>query len=157
MIYIICGEANQGKTAKIKSIYTEQFKGDGFITEKILSNSFFCGYKLTRLSSGESETLSLKTEFFPLNDTPLYTKGSFSFYADGFNFASSIIDDIINNNISPVFIDEIGPLELAGKGYYDSFKKILKTDKTIYITVRTRCVEDIISFFPLKKYALIRI
>ena len=65
MIYIICGEYNQGKTAKIKSIYLEQKEGDGFITQKIFRNSIFCGYEIVRLSTGETVTQSLKTELFP--------------------------------------------------------------------------------------------
>jgi len=157
MINIICGDFDQGKSAKIRSIYTRDNNGDGFISQKIFMNSIFCGYNITRLSTGESVPLSLKTELYPLDMNPLYTCGSFSFFKDGFSFASSIIDDIILNNTSPVFMDEIGPLELSGKGHYDSLIKILKTDKTIYITVRTRCVKDVISFFSLNKYALIRI
>jgi nucleoside-triphosphatase THEP1 len=157
MIHIICGEINQGKTARIKSVYEENMKGDGFITEKIITNSIFCGYKISRLTTGDSEILILRTEFFPLDETPFLTKGSFSFYEKGFIFASSIIDDIINNNINPVFIDEIGAIELAGKGLHDSFRKILLADKTVYITVRNCFVKKVISLFSLKKYALIRI
>lgn len=157
MVYIICGELNQGKTARIKSVYEENMQGDGFITEKIITNSIFCGYKVTRLTTGDSETLLLRTEFFPLDDTPLFTKGSFSFYEKGFIFASSIIDDMIINNTGPAFIDEIGAIELAGKGLHDSLRKILQTDKTIYITVRNCFVKDVISFFSLKKFTLIRI
>lgn len=157
MIYIICGEINQGKTAKLKSVYEENLQGDGFVTEKIFADSIFCGYKITRLTSGDSEILSLKSEFSPLNDTTLYTKGSFSFFEKGFIFASSILDDIINNNIAPAFIDEIGTIELSGKGFHDSFNKILLTDKTVYITVRNRFVESVISHFSLKNYTLIKI
>ncbi|HOP30739.1 MAG TPA: nucleoside-triphosphatase [Spirochaetota bacterium] len=157
MIYIICGELNQGKTAKIKSIYEENMHGDGFVTEKIITDSIFCGYKVKRITTGDSEILLLRTEFFPLDETPFFTKGSFSFYEKGFIFASSIIDDIIINDTGPVFIDEIGAIELAGKGLHDSFRKILHTDKTIYITVRNCFVKDVISFFSLKKFTLIRI
>ena len=157
MVYIICGEINQGKTARIKSVYKEKMQGDGFITEKIFTDSIFCGYKVTRLTTSDSETLLLRTEFFPLDETPFFTNGSFSFYEKGFIFASSIIDDIIINNTGPAFIDEIGAIELAGKGLHDSFRKILQTDKTIYITVRNRFVEKVISHFSLTNYSLIKI
>ncbi len=157
MIYIICGELNQGKTTRIKSIFQENREGDGFITEKIFTDSIFCGYKITRLTTGNSEVLILRTEFFPLEDTPFFTKGSFSFYEKGFIFASSIIDDIINDNITPAYIDEIGAIELAGKGLHDSFRKILQTDKTIYFAVRNCFVDKVISHFTLKNYTLIKI
>lgn len=157
MITIICGENNRGKTAKIKSIYAEDMKGDGFITEKIFSNSIFCGYKITRLSTGESVTQSFKTEFFPLDENVLYTCGSLTFKQDGFDFAESIIHDIIDKRISPVFIDEIGPLELKGKGIHDSFKKILRTDGAVYFTVRKHCFERAVRTFSVEKYTLINI
>ncbi len=157
MIYIICGESNQGKTARIKSIYTEHLEGDGFITEKIFRNSIFCGYKITRLSTGESEILSLRTEFFPLNDTPLYRKGSFSFYGKGFIFSNSIIDNIVLGNISPAFIDEIGPLEVQGEGVHDSFKKLLETGTDIFFTVRNHLLKRTVSLFGIKNYSLLRL
>lgn len=157
MIHIICGENNQGKTTKIKSIYAEETKGDGFITQKIFRDSIFCGYKITRLSTGESVTLSLKTELFPLVDNSLYTNGSFSFYEGGFDFADSVIDDIISRQISPVFIDEIGPLELKGKGVHDSFKKLLETGTDIFFTVRNHLLERTVSQYGIKNYSLIRL
>ncbi len=157
MIYIICGENNQGKTSKIKSIYLEKNEGDGFITQKIFRDSFFCGYEILRLSTGESVVQSLKTELFPLHEFPLYTRGAFSFFKEGFDFADYIIADILLKKINPVFIDEIGPLELDGKGIHNSFNKILGTDRTIYLTVRNHCFEKVVSSYSLEKYNLIRI
>ncbi|HOP62315.1 MAG TPA: nucleoside-triphosphatase [Spirochaetota bacterium] len=157
MINIICGEINQGKTAKINSIYAEQRNGDGFISKKIFRESDFQGYEITRLSTGETVPLSLKTGLFPPDKIPLYTCGTFSFYEEGFVFADSIIDDILRNNISPVFIDEIGPLELEGKGFCNSLKKIINTERTIYFTVRAHCLDRVISHFSIKEYTLIKI
>ncbi|HPS59393.1 MAG TPA: nucleoside-triphosphatase [Spirochaetota bacterium] len=157
MINIICGKKDTGKTAKIKSIYMEERNGDGFITQKIFTGSTFCGYEIIRLSTGESVRQSLKSGLFPCHETPLYTRGPFSFFRDGFSFADRIIDDIILKEISPVFIDEIGPIELQGKGHHDCFEKLIKTDRTIYFTVRDWCLDQVISSFSLEKYNLIRL
>ena len=157
MIYIICGEFNSGKTAKIKSIYLKDKRGDGFITEKMYRDSVFYGYETVRLSTGESVIQSLKSEFFPALEIPLYTKGAFSFFSEGFTFADAVIDDVILKETCPVFIDEIGPLELQGKGFNELFKKIITTDRTIYFTVRNYCLEKVISLYSLEKYSLIRI
>jgi nucleoside-triphosphatase THEP1 len=157
MIYIICGEFNSGKTAKIKSIYLKNKKGDGFITEKIYRDSIFYGYETVRLSTGEAVIQSLKSGFFPHLEIPLYTKGEYSFFREGFAFADMVIDDIILKGTCPVFIDEIGPLELQGKGFNELFKKIIHTDRTIYFTVRNYCLEKVISIYSLEKYSLIRV
>ena len=157
MINIICGKKNRGKTAKIESIYAEEKQGDGFITRKIFRGPTFCGYKITRLSTGESMAQSLKSELFPSGEVPLYTRGPFAFFREGFAFADQIINEIILNRTSPVFIDEIGPLELQGKGHHECFKKIIQTERTIYFTVRDWCLDEVISFYSMRKYSIIRV
>lgn len=157
MINIICGENNQGKTKKLKSIYADKKEGDGFVAQKIFIDSTFCGYELVRLSTGESVPQALIENLFPEKETPIYKQGSFLFFKESFVFADSVIKEVIKNNINPVFIDEIGPLELRKKGYHKSFIKILKENRTIYITVRNTLVNDIIDFYSIKDYSLIEV
>ncbi|HOO71004.1 MAG TPA: nucleoside-triphosphatase [Spirochaetota bacterium] len=157
MVYIIHGEINQGKTTRIQSLYRELNRGDGFISKKIFKHLVFCGYEATRLSTGESTVQSLKSNLFPENRIPFYICGSFSFFRESFIFTASIIDDIIIKGIDPVYIDEIGPLELQGKGHYECFQKIAHSGRTVYCTARNSCLEKIISGFGLKNYSLIRL
>lgn len=100
---------------------------------------------------------SLKSELFPQNETPVCTRGPYSFFREGFSFADDIIDEIIIKGISPVFIDEIGPIELQGGGHHDRFKKLIGTDRTIYFTVRDWCLEKVISFYSIKNYSMINV
>ena len=58
---------------------------------------------------------------------------------------------------TPVFIDEIGPLELDGNGFFAGFKKILRTQRDVYITVRNHCVEDVINKFNIRNYTIIMV
>ncbi len=138
----------------MRSLYLKEKSGDGFITQKIFRGPLFVGYEIMRLSTGQSMIQSLKKEFFPRDRRPFSTCGPFCFNEEGFAFADSIIDDVIVNGIDPVFVDEIGPLELNGKGHHDCFKKILGTKSTLYVAVRNRCVDDVISCFSLKDYSL---
>lgn len=157
LIHIICGEINSGKTAKLKSIYDAEKKGDGFIARKVFRDSLFTGYEIVRLSTGESVVQSLKSEFFPQHETPVYTRGPYSFFREGFSFADDIIDEIIIKGISPAFIDEIGPIELQGGGHHNRFEKLIRTDRAIYFTVRDWCLEKVISFYSIKNYNLINV
>lgn len=156
MINIVCGEINSGKTAKIESIYAKEKNGDGFITRKIFRDSLFIGYEIVRLSSGESKIQSLKNELFPPGELPACARGPYTFFKEGFSFADAIVDDIIRKGISPVFIDEIGPIELQGKGHCSCFKKVLQTDCVIYFAVRDWCLEQAVRSFSIKEYNLIR-
>ena len=88
---------------------------------------------------------------------PLCTRGPFSFFSEGFSFADNIIDEIILNGTSPVFIDEIGPIELQGMGHHHRFQKLIKTESTIYFTVRDWCLEKVISLYSISNYRLINV
>jgi nucleoside-triphosphatase THEP1 len=154
MIYIITGEINQGKTEKALSIFSCK-RGDGFISRKTFKNNIFNGYEIVRLSTGESIPLACRSDSTPLLWDEIYTVGSFSFSKKGFTFAESIADEIIKGDANPVFIDEIGPLELEGKGFFKILQKLLLTEKDIYITVRKSCLNDVIGAFKLEKYEII--
>jgi nucleoside-triphosphatase THEP1 len=154
MIYVITGEINQGKTERILSIYHHK-KGDGIISRKILKNNIPYGYEIVRLSTNESMPLALKSDSTPSKWDEIYTVGSFSFSKKALILAESIIEEIIESETNPVFIDEIGPLELEGKGFFTILKKLLLTEKDIYITVRKSCLKDVIEAFKLESYEII--
>jgi nucleoside-triphosphatase THEP1 len=156
MVYIIQGEINQGKTQEILSIYNRDKQGDGFISKKIFINQTdFIGYEIVRLSTGEKMPLAYKSQYVPPHWDEIDRHGPFSFSKAGFIFAEHIIDDIIDRHIEPVYIDEIGPLELDGNGFFAVFEKILRTQKDVYITVRNHCVKDVINTFNIRDHKII--
>jgi len=157
MIYIITGGIDEGKTRKIEAIYREMKKGDGWVSRKIFLNEEFVGYEIVKLSTGEKLPLAYKKGYGPSVWDEIYTIGPFSFSKRAFEFAGKIIDEIIKKKINPVFIDEIGPLELQGKGFCPLLERILKTQKDVYIVVRTHCVEDVIKRFNIQGYKILTI
>lgn len=160
MIYIIAGEIDQGKTQQMISIYQRQQtkQGDGFVSKKIFpDNVDFTGYEIVRLRNNEKMPLAYRSQYVPPYYDEIYRCGPFHFSKAAVAFAEGIIDDIIARDIEPVFIDEIGPLELAGKGFAPLLEKILKTGKDVYITVRNHCVEDVLKKFNIREYELIRV
>ncbi len=157
MVYIITGGIDEGKTRKIEAIYRQMKKGDGWVSRKIFLNEEFVGYEIVKLSTGEKLPLAYKKEYIPSGWDEIYSIGPFSFSKRAFEFAGKIIDEIIEKNINPVFIDEIGPLELQGKGFCPMLEKILKTQKDIYIVVRSHCVDDVVNNFEIKNYEIIKI
>lgn len=160
MIYIIAGEINQGKTQRMISLYQQQQtkQGDGFVSKKIFpDHADFTGYEIVRLSNNEKMPLAYRSQYLPPGFDEIDRCGPFHFSKAAVTFAESIIDDIIARDIEPIFIDEIGPLELAGKGFAPLLEKILKTHKELYITVRNHCVEEVLKKFNIREYELIRI
>ena len=157
MIYIITGGIDEGKTRETEAIYRKMKKGDGWVSRKIFLNEKFAGYEIQRLSTKEKMPLAYKKEYVPPGWDEIYSIGPFRFSKRAFEFAGKIIDEIIDKNITPVFIDEIGPLELQGKGFCPMLEKILKTQKEIYIVVRSHCVDAVIDRFEIKDYEIIKI
>ncbi|UCH97613.1 MAG: hypothetical protein JSV88_12405 [Candidatus Aminicenantes bacterium] len=157
MIYIITAGIDEGKTREIEAIYRQMKKGDGWVSRKVFLNAEFVGYEIVKLSTGEKLPLAYKMEFVPPGWDAIYRIGLFRFSKKAFDFAGKIIDEIIAKDIEPVFIDEIGPLELQGKGFCPMLEKILKTQKDVYIVVRNHCVDEVIKRFRLKNYEIIKI
>ena len=157
MVHIITGAIDEGKTRKVEAIYRQMKKGDGWVSGKIFLNEEFIGYEIQRLSTNEKLPLAYKKEYVPSGWDEICALGPFCFSKRAFEFAGKIIDEIIEENINPVFIDEIGPLELQGKGFCPMLEKILKTQKDIYMVVRSHCVDAVINGFAIKNYEIIKI
>jgi nucleoside-triphosphatase THEP1 len=110
-----------------------------------------------RLSTGESEVFSMKEGFIPYSWEEEYRYDIYRFSKKGMDFARRITDDIINQDIDPVFIDEIGPLELQKKGLYDIFSQILRKRTRVYVSVRNSCLAHTIKFFNIHNYKIIEV
>jgi nucleoside-triphosphatase THEP1 len=155
MIYIVTSGINEGKTRKMEAIYREIKKGDGWVSKKVFVNGQFIGYEIMRLSTNGKLPLAYKKEYIPSGWQEIYSIGPYLFSKQAFEFAKKIIEEMISINIEPVFIDEIGPLELQGKGFCPLLEQILKTQKDLYIAVRSHCVDDVIKKFNIKDYKII--
>lgn len=156
-VHIITGGVNTGKTTRLLSIYHELELGDGFINAKVYDAGQYTGQRIVRLSTGESVNFSFKKEFIPLNWDEEYTYDVYSFSRRGLIFAYNTVSDIILKKIEPIFIDEIGPLELQRQGFFDILAMLLKLKREIYITVRDSCVESVIKEFNIEKYNTIQV
>jgi nucleoside-triphosphatase THEP1 len=154
MLYIVVGGIDEGKTQEMNALYHERKQGDGFLSRKIFVDKDFVGYEIVRLSSGEKMPLAFKADQVPGDWDEMYRVGPFSFSGRAFGFAERIIDEIIEKGTEPVFIDEIGPLELRGEGFCEILKEVLNTGKDVYISVRSRCVEDVIKKFNIQRHLI---
>lgn len=154
MVYIISGKQNAGKTTYIKKLY-EQLGGDGFVTEKIIRDSNFKGYNLKRLKTNETHLFIVENNEC-INNNVIKNK-RFSFYKNCFELAEQWIDEIIKENISPIFIDEVRKLELNNKGFYNILHKLIKLNLSFYVAVRDQNVESFVQHFGITKYTILDI
>ncbi len=151
MIYLITGDLDSGKTTKMREIYRGAVpgSGDGFVSRKIYQGSEGCiGYELERLSSGEKHGLVRLASHYNDDFDEAFRYDRFIFSQAGFCFGESIIEELLlDENIQDIYIDEIGPVELKGQGFCSILHKALQSDKNIYLTVRSKCLQEVIEKF----------
>lgn len=157
MDIIITGEIDSGKTTRMRQHFLENSRGDGFICKKTYCDQLCTGYDLERLSDGLSlPFIRLKGEY-KQEERTIYSTGKYIFLEASFHRVSELIKEMIESNTDPIYIDELGPLELNREGFYQSVKDIKKHDLSIVTCVRQSCLEGIIELFNLEQVRILEV
>lgn len=157
MIHIVTGKMNSGKSTTLGNIYRELKKGDGFISVKSMHYDKVYGYETMRLSNNESYPLVIREEFAHKNIKVVCQIGPYLFLEDTLQIVEDQIDQMIQNKVSPIFLDEIGQLELYDKCFDSIFRKMVESNLELYITVREDLVQNVIDKYQLQEVDLITI
>ncbi|MGE5343476.1 MAG: nucleoside-triphosphatase [Candidatus Omnitrophota bacterium] len=161
-VYIVSGGIDTGKTREMEAIYhrlNHRLKrGDGFLSKKVFSEAGdFVGYELVRLRSGERVSLAYNVAVRPPDWDEIYRCGVFSFSGKAIDYAERVIDEILGSGMEPVFIDEIGPLELNGKGFCGCLTRVLSMGREVYLAVRQQCVQEVVRQFDIRDYEILTV
>jgi nucleoside-triphosphatase THEP1 len=160
MIFIVTGAINCGKTSWIAADFNNYSNADGFACRKVFSSdSRHIGYDLERLGNRERCRFIRTPESLPPDwrEVAVLAK-RFSFCAEGFEFAMRIADSALANNCQRFYIDEIGPLELLGKGFFELFGRLLAVaDMDLVVAIRSSLVDEVTRKFRLANIRLINI
>jgi len=152
-IFIISGETRSGKTTFIKesiiSIKNNNpaIKIGGIIAHGIDVNGERFGFHIENIASGKKQFLcSIETDE-PENAIKI---GRFYFSPQGLEFGiQSILQDI--NQLDILVIDEIGYLELQGKGWFEAIEKAMsQPNLTMVFVVRKRILEQVLKLWQNK-------
>lgn len=155
MVNIITGEINSGKTSRLLNLYGEINRGDGFYCRKNYIANRYAGQMIVRLTTGESSCFSFKQNFIPTGWDECYTYEDYSFSRTGLIFANKIAMEIVKENIQPVFIDEIGPLELAGRGFHEILNQFLYLETNLYLVIRASCLKEVINKYQINTFQMV--
>lgn len=162
MITIITGDIHQGKTKLMKNLYDklfdaiEDYDGDGFLAVKAVVDKEVIGYDYVRLSTREQGVLARKE----LDEPEAFRFGPYSFSEAGFSKVVKVMNELIEEEGVDLFLDEIGPVELAGSGFSELLTKMIERVNyngmaDIYITVRRPFIESVIAKFSIDDYRII--
>lgn len=147
MIRIITGALDSGKTTYMKDLYDTNRKGDGILSLKHFENKDLTGYDLLHLRSGRQLPFIRLRENLPIDWREKYATGKYSFSAKAFHLAEEILRI---RSTAPVYIDEIGPLEIFQKeGFYAILKELINKDNELFLSVRNSLLDEMTEVFSI--------
>ncbi len=153
-IYILTGEIKSGKTTKLMQWTAGKKNIDGVLQPVIDEKRF--------IYSIGSRTLKIleATETQPENE--LIIIGKYKFRKSVFDWTQNILLDCLEKKLDWLIIDEIGPLELEGKGLEPAVSKIFnqvnELNGNVLCVVRDSVLEKFIEHYMLEnKYELIKL
>lgn len=147
-VILLTGPVGSGKTELAHKIFWEM-KRRGYKVGGLLSFGYGVGkkrdgYRGLNLLTGEKfEIASIK------GDKEWERTGSYFFYPEGLKMAEKAVEKAIGSAL--LIIDEIGPLEMRGRGLFNVFQKVLKKHKGyILVIVRESLLKEILKMIGEK-------
>jgi nucleoside-triphosphatase THEP1 len=156
MVKIVTGDMDSGKTTRIYSLFEQNKHGDGFIQLKTMQENKVHHYDVLFLKNNIKKTIAYHQSFYEEQfKIPIYL-GPYLFDQEIFNEIYTLIDMMIEKNITPIYLDEIGMLEINQKGYAPVLRKLIEKDIDIIIAVKESLIFKVVHTFDIKKYEIIR-
>ena len=148
MINIITGDIDSGKTSYLKDLYEQERRGDGILSLKHYEKGVFLGYDVVHLKTGEKRAFIRMKSNLPEEWDGELEIGKYSVSQQGLDFAKELLNNIEKG---PIYIDEIGPIELwQKKGFYKEVKKLINKELDLFLTLRPALIDDFHDEFGLK-------
>ena len=153
-IQILTGPIHSGKTTKLMQWAASKKNIDGVLQPVIDEKRF-----VYHIGSRTLKILEF-TETRPENE--LIKIGKYQFRKSVFDWTQNILIDCLDKNLDWLIIDEIGPLELEGKGLELAISKIFskseKLNGNVLCVVRNSILEKFVKYYRLEsKYDLINL
>lgn len=146
MVYILSGKVGSGKTRAVKnlaiSLQENNIPVTGIYSSRIMENGETKGYSVVNISTGN------RTKFLHQDGSPEQEKiGRFYIFNEGL---CAGVKALKPNGFSVTIVDEVGRLELDGKGWYHSLLALLnKPNSILLLTVRDDFVPEVVENFNL--------
>ncbi len=143
MIFILTGPVHSGKTTLLKKVVRElkrqKYKVDGFLSEAVWTRGETVGYDLFDLKKERSIPLIRRT-----GEEEWQKIGSYFFIPQSLAEAEKII--LRGKEADILVVDEVGPLELSGRGFWPALKQVVFQPLTSYILViRKNIIKDFLA------------
>ncbi len=149
MVTIVTGKMNEGKTTAMRALH-DRWGGDGFVSLKRMDGDKVLRFDAMRLADQTQKTLAIHVEHDTIGFSLGARLGPYRFSEATWRWINEQIDVMIDDGITPIYLDEIGMLELNGEGFHQALVKLVKAHHPLVFSVREDLLADV-----CKKYTLI--
>jgi len=136
------------------SYYHHHKKGDGFIAEKHMKDNRVEYYDIVQLSNGRRMPYILHEKNLQ-RQMVRYQIGPYCFLESAMSYIISSVDYMVQAHISPIYLDEIGLLEINHQGFYHLLSKLLSKNIDLVLVVRESLLNAVLEVFSIHKYEII--
>lgn len=157
MVYLVTGRIHSGKTTKMIELYQNHSEGDGFVALKTMVGNQVEKYDIMRLKTREIWPLAVSEKRIKPDFPVAFHIGPYHFRRDTMERIEVELREMIHQRIQPLFLDEIGELELTGSGYALILHEMIESGLTVYVSVREDLAERIITRFGIGEHLFERI
>jgi nucleoside-triphosphatase THEP1 len=153
-VILVTGTIGEGKTAwlaKLAGLLREKgVSVGGILALRRVEDGVTTGYDISDISSGN------RTPFLRHTGSETMGVDRFTMSDAGFIAGRKALDPGNNQGNDVVIVDEVGPLELRGKGWSEVLGSLLnETRATVIIAVRKNLTEAVIEQFGMKEALVI--
>lgn len=154
MVHIVTGKINSGKTGKLAAICQFERRGDGFVSVKEMADGVAVRYNAMRLSTMEERPFLCREGHFSEGFDPVQEIGPYRMSGKGLEWIEAEVGKMLESGVEPIYLDEIGPLELSGGGLAPILSRCLGRGTELYLSVRRDFVEAVLARFGIEDYDL---
>ncbi|MBS3787153.1 hypothetical protein KGY79_03020 [Candidatus Bipolaricaulota bacterium] len=150
---IVSGPVGSGKTRLIKKVVARLKREDkepgGVLSPRLMNSGETVGYDVVNLTTGDRRS-------FVRSNPPGRKVGRFFLKPDGLKFANRAVSEAAGVR-DPVFVDEVGRLELEDNGLAPSVKELLSSRSQAVLLVRDEFVPEAREVFEISEYDEIKV
>ena len=145
-IYLITGPTQTEKTTRLSHWVAGHKDVGGLLSPILFGRRCFLDIRTQEWRPMEAE----------INERRIQQVGRYTFSAGAFEWANNVLLQAAQSpEIKWLVIDEIGPLELQGKGLSPAFDYIIKNlrrDQNLVLVIREKIAESIVMLYNLNQY-----
>ncbi|MBS3791437.1 hypothetical protein KGY77_02150 [Candidatus Bipolaricaulota bacterium] len=133
----------------VDRLKNSHYQPGGVLSPRLMESGLTVGYDVINIATGNRRS-------FVRSHPPGKNVGRFFIKPGAIEFANQAISDAIGQ-FDPVFVDEVGRLELSSDGLAPSVEELLSSQSQAIILVRDEFISDLREVFGIREYDDVRV